>query len=138
MSRIHILRALALLALLAACDILNPVGTCACDPVPLHTIVYGQVSAPSGAPVPDATVLVEVGPAGCTSFVLGGAVQTSTAGAYRILATGNSPGTDQCVRLSARAPTGSGLADSEPVQFTIPPIRTPADSVRRDIALRTP
>lgn len=140
MTRLRILRALAFVALLAACEAVNPVDTCACSvPMP-YDIVYGVVSEPGGgAPVANATVHVDVGPAGCQTAVDGGNQQANEAGRYQIFVAGVGDLAQLCVRLVALAPPGSGWRDSDTTRLTIPtPLRHPPDSVQVNLALRAP
>lgn len=139
MSRIHFLRALALAALLAACEAINPVDTCACTLAPPFDVVYGVVTEPGGGPVPAATVHLRVGAPGCQSTVDIGSQQADAAGRYRVpvLATGGYA--EQCVRLVALAPPGSGWRDSDTARLTLPtPLSHPPDSVQVNLALRAP
>ncbi|HEV3049155.1 MAG TPA: carboxypeptidase-like regulatory domain-containing protein [Longimicrobium sp.] len=139
MPRIAILRAFALLALLGACEILNPVGTCACDFPPPFDIVYGVVVAPGGATISGATVHANAGPPGCQSTLTVASQPTDAAGRYRVPVTRAGNGAQQCVRLVALAPPGSGWRDSDTLRFTLaPPVSHPPDSVRYDLALRAP
>ena len=139
MSRIHVLRALALVALLAACEAINPVDTCACSiPMPFD-IVYGVVAEPGGAPAAGATVHAAIGPAGCQTALDGTSQHTNAEGRYRVPvpAVGDLP--EFCVRLVALAPPGSGWRDSDTTRLTMPTPRShPPDSVRVNLALRAP
>jgi hypothetical protein len=139
MPRIHVLRAFAVLALLAACDVLNPVDTCACSiPAPFD-VVYGTVTAPLGEPVAGATVHADVGPAGCQSTLMAEDRQTDAAGSYRLLVPQTGSYAEQCVRLVALAPAGSGWRDSDTSRLTMPtPLSHPPDSVRQNLVLRAP
>lgn len=139
MPRTYILRAAALLALLAACDVLNPVSSCACDiPLPFD-IVYGVVLAPGGATVPAATVHADVGPPGCQSTLMVENQQADAAGRYRVPVSRTGSYAEQCVRLVALAPPGSGWRDSDTLRLTLAtPVSPPPDSVRYDLALRAP
>jgi hypothetical protein len=140
MSRLRIFRALAVAALLAACEAANPLDTCACSlPMP-YDIVYGVVTEPGGgAPVANATVHVDVGPPACQTAVDGGNQQADAAGRYRIFVTGVSDLGQMCVRLVALAPPGSGWRDSDTTRLTIPtPLRHPPDSVQVNLVLRAP
>ena len=139
MPRIAILRAFALLALLGACEILNPVGTCACDiPAPFD-IIYGVVVAPGGAAVSGAMVHADVGPPGCQSTLMAETRHTDAAGRYRLLVMETGNYAEQCIRLVAVAPPGSGWRDSDTLRLTLAtPVSHPADSVRYDLALRAP
>jgi hypothetical protein len=139
MCRIHILRAFVLLALLAACDVLNPVSTCACDIPPPYDLVYGVVVAPGGAAVSGATVHAEVGPPGCQSTLMVENQQADAAGRYRVPVTRTGTYAEQCVRLVALAPVGSGWRASDTLRLTLAtPVSHSPDSVRYDLALRAP
>jgi hypothetical protein len=116
----------------------DPIVLCACSMPAPYAILYGFATGPSGQVVPGTSVSVQVGPPDCQ----GGSVQsgaTDQTGRYRtfITATGDYP--QQCIRVWALAPAGSGFRNSDTVQLTLPTPRTAdADSVRRDIALRAP
>lgn len=115
----------------------DPVALCACTLAPPHTVLYGRVTAPSGDGVQGATVHLDVGPPGCQTVASASSAPTDEAGRYTtgVMATGGYA--EQCVRLWALAPAGSGLRDSDTLQFSLPTARNAgADSVRRDIALR--
>lgn len=141
MPRIRVPRPFAAIAVASAvaCGT-DPIVLCACSMPAPHTIVHGRVTAPSGQGVQGATVHLDMGPTDCQG--MGGTVPapTDAEGRYAtaVLPTGNYA--EQCIRLWALAPAGSGLRNSDTVQFTIPTPRTTtgADSVRRDIALRAP
>jgi hypothetical protein len=139
MPRIRILRLLALAALVAACQALNPVDTCACSLAPPFDIVYGTVTEPGGAVVAGAAVHAHVGAPDCQSPVDSRSEQTDAAGRYRVPVTRTGGYTEQCIRLVALAPPGSGWRDSDTTRFTMPtPQSHPPDSVRYDLALRAP
>ena len=86
--------------------------------------------------VPGTSVSVQVGPPDCQ----GGSAQswaTDETGRYRafISPTGDYP--QQCIRVWALAPAGSGFRNSDTAQLTLPTPRTAdADSERRDVSLR--
>ncbi|HYR07039.1 MAG TPA: carboxypeptidase-like regulatory domain-containing protein [Longimicrobium sp.] len=116
----------------------DPIVLCACSIPAPYTLVYGNVTDPTGAPVPDATVRLESKLADCQTASESVQVATNAAGRYRLHVIRTGTG-EQCVRVAALAPPASGWRNSDTVQFSIPPLREiGADSVRRDIALRTP
>lgn len=140
MTRIRILHAIAIAVLLAACEAVNPVDTCACSlPMPFD-IVYGVVTAPGGGPVTGVTVDATIGPAGCQTRLDGNFSQpTDTQGRYRVPVVAVSDLPQLCVRLVALAPPGSGWRDSDTTRLTVPsPVSHPPDSVRVNLVLRAP
>lgn len=137
--RIRILRLLALAAFAAACEALNPLDTCACSLAPPFDIVYGTVADPSGALVPGAAVHAQVGPADCRSAGDSFTQQADAGGRYRVPVIRTGDYAQQCIRLVALAPPGSGWRDSDTARLTLPTPRShPPDSVRHDLALRAP
>jgi hypothetical protein len=139
MSRIHVLRALALALVLAACEAINPVDTCACSmPMP-YDIVYGVVTEPGGAPVPNATVHVDVGPPTCLSAIDGGNLQANESGRFRVPVSSVGDFARVCVKLVAVAPPGSGWRDSDTTRLSMQtPVSHPPDSVQANLSLRAP
>lgn len=140
MRAIRIPRPFAAIAFAAAvaCNA-DPIVLCACSMPAPYSIVYGEVKDPSGGGVEGATVHLEAGPVSCQSMGHAFGGPTGAGGRYRapVLRTGDYP--QQCVRLWALAPVGSGLRNSDTVTLTLAtPGSAAADSVRRDIALRAP
>jgi hypothetical protein len=101
----------------------DPIVLCACSRVPAHTVLYGSVKAPSGEGVEGATVHLNVGPPDCQAVASASSAPTDAAGRYTagVIATGGYA--EQCVRLWALAPPGSGLRNSDTLQFSLPPHR---------------
>lgn len=138
MPRTRIPRLLAVSAFVVACE-LHPVDTCACSLPPPYDIVYGTVTAPGGGAVAGATVQADVGGPECQSSVERESLYSDAAGRYRIPVFHTGGYAQQCIRLVALAPAGSGWHDSDTVRFTMPtPQSHPPDSVRHDLALRAP
>lgn len=140
MPRIRIPRPLAAIAFAAAvaCSA-DPLVLCACSRVPPHVILHGSVTAPSGQGVAGATVHLTVGPPDCQAAAGSFDAPTDAAGKYAAPVFRTGDYAQQCLRLWALAPAGSGLRNSDTLQFLLPtPRDVSADSVRRDIALRAP
>ncbi|MBW3571613.1 MAG: hypothetical protein KY467_10945 [Gemmatimonadetes bacterium] len=140
MPRIRIPRPFAAIALAAAvaCNA-DPVVLCACSVVPPYTVVYGHVTGPAGEAVAGARVHALVGPAGCGSAADSAHAPADAAGRYRLPVFATGADAEQCVRVTALAPAGSGLRAADTVRFAVAtPRGFPADSVRRDVALRAP
>jgi hypothetical protein len=129
----------ATLTLMLAVSCVDPMGTCACDPVPPAAVMYGRVTDFAGNAVSGATVRAQVGPTGCQPFANeAGQAVTDADGRFR--AQIHHPGgIVECLRAFALAPTGSTLRGSDTVpfqvRFTAPRI---LDSARVDLVLRTP
>ncbi|HEU0302008.1 MAG TPA: carboxypeptidase-like regulatory domain-containing protein [Longimicrobium sp.] len=140
MPRIRIPRPLAAIVFAAAVACTSmPLDVCACTLPPPHTILYGNVTDPSGQGVPGATVHMEVGPPGCQTAAAVQDAPTDATGRFRLGVFRTGEYAEQCIRLTAQAPAGSGLQSSEVAQLTLAtPQRLPPDSVRRDLALRAP
>lgn len=138
MSRIRIPRPFAAIALAAAvaCGG-DPIVLCACSfPAP-EVAVYGSVADPDGLPVDGATVHLTIGPPGCASVAGSVNGPADAAGRYRLSVFRTGDYAEQCIRLWALAPVGSGWRGSDTLQFNLPtPQALSADSVRRDLALR--
>jgi hypothetical protein len=138
MSRIRIPRPFAAIAIVSAvaCSA-DPIVLCACSQVPPHTILYGSVTGPAGQVVPGTAVRVLVGPPDC-----GGGSPASVlmdeASRYSAMIVPTGGYTQQCIRVWATAPAESGFRDSDTLRLTLPtPASAGADSVRRDVVLRT-
>lgn len=140
MPKIRIRRPFAAIAIASAIACSgDPIVLCACSQVPPHTVLHGSVKTPSGEGVDGATVHLNVGPPDCQTVASASSAPTDAAGRYAaaVIATGNYA--QQCVRLWALAPAGSGLRNSDTLQLSLPTAQNAgADSVRRDIALRAP
>lgn len=137
--RIRLRYAALLLVSAVACDLVNPVDTCACSMPPPFDVVYGTVTEPGGTPADGATVRADVGAPGCQSAVEGVTQPTDAAGRYRVLVHRTGDYAEQCIRLVALAPAGSGLRSSDTTRLTLPtPVSHPPDSVRVNLVLRAP
>lgn len=140
MPKIRIPRPFAAIAFAAAvaCNA-DPLVLCACSMPGPYSIVYGNVTAPTGQAVPGAAVRVEVGPPDCQSVAASFDGNTDATGRYRAGISRYGEFAEQCIRVFAMAPTGSGYRNSDTTQFALAaPTRAGADSVRRDVALRAP
>lgn len=117
----------------------DPLTLCACSQVMPYTVVHGRVSNPWGTPVPGVTVYLEMGPAGCGSPVTRSYGPVEEDGQYSIEVYPVADTPELCVRLAAIPPSGYDLRGSDTLQLALPTPRTfPADSIRRDLALRAP
>ncbi|HEX2076742.1 MAG TPA: carboxypeptidase-like regulatory domain-containing protein [Longimicrobium sp.] len=114
----------------------DPVSLCACLTGP-NIMVYGQVTDPSGAAVPGATVRLEAMPVRCEGTPHVTLPETDGTGRYRGAVFAITQWTEQCLRMTALPPAGSGLRSSETVEVTIAtPQRVRGDSLRQDFTLR--
>src|SRR5687767_15074779 len=138
MTRIRIPRSAAAItfAAVVACTG-DAVTLCACLTGP-NILVYGRVTDPSGAAVPGAIVRVEAMPVRCEGTPPHvAAPETDGTGRYRGAVYAITEWTEQCLRMTALPPAGSGLQSSETVEVTIAtPQRVQGDSLRRDFTLR--
>ncbi len=140
MPKVRIPRPFAAIAFAAAvaCNA-DPIVLCACSMPAPHTLVYGRVTAPTGEGVVGAAVHLEVGPPDCQTAGAAFSGFSDAGGRYRAAVFDVTDGTQQCVRVWALAPVGSGYRDSDTVTITLAtPVSATADSVRRDVALRAP
>jgi hypothetical protein len=112
------IRILTLSAALVACDITDPNGLCACDPVTTGAaVIYGEVTDPDGHPVENSRVSAHlVGDAPCPSppstLQPGVFNTTGAAGQFRYALGWASPIT-KCFALWASPVGGSGFRASD-------------------------
>jgi hypothetical protein len=122
------------LALLVSCA--SPTIVCGCLPDRTHAVVYGAVTDASGAPVQDATIVLQLFEPGCATgehpVLDGRSSAVSASGEYRLRPFTWAGSGLACVRVSASAP---GAAEAVVVQTGIifrPELQRP-DSVRIDL-----
>jgi hypothetical protein len=137
MPRLRIPRSFAAIAAAAvvACTT-TPTNVCACLQIRPHNVVHGRVTDAAGAPLPNAVVRVEAGPAPCGVLRLESDAYVDAAGEYSAMVARKGPSGDVCVRLVVWDLAPGGVRFSQPQQFTmLVPVALPPDSVRRDIVL---
>lgn len=140
MRRIRVPRPFAAIAVAAAvaCNG-DPAVLCACSVPAPYSILYGNVTDPSGHGVLGAIVHLDVGAPDCQTALQSFDAPTDATGRYRAPVSATGSYAEQCVRVFARAPAGSGFRDSDTARLTLPtPSTLPPDSVRRDLVLRAP
>jgi hypothetical protein len=114
----------------------DPAAVCPGCPREPSVIVYGRVTSPSGASIAG-LVRLDAGPQGCQTDPFGSTEYTNGTGAYRAVVPAVTDQSRQCIRITALAPAGSGLQNSQTVEVTVAtPRRARADSVRADLTLR--
>lgn len=140
MPRVRLPRPLAAIAFAAAVACTsNPLDLCACSLPGPHSLVYGRVTDPAGQAVPGATVHLSVASPDCAAVGHVASGPVDAAGRFRLMVFQTGAYAEQCIRLWASPPAGSTWRGSDTTVFAMPtPIKVPADSVRRDVALRAP
>lgn len=119
----------------------GPTDLCGCSQVPPHAVLYGRVTDPAGAPVQNALVTAENGPAGCAEPLEKSQMRTAADGSYRamVFAYDRGPGPIGCIRAFATPPEEIALRGSDTIPFAVRfDTGMPRDSARVDLVLRAP